>query len=192
MLTLLQIGWLPAEIIKRASINITSAPLEIMTLSFTAMAMSICIFLLNHPQDIYTRIYIQASRAPSTNDMSAILGSASPLFWLRTHPDFAIPTTRINSASRKKYDRGPVKVYTLCLTLGPLISGGLHLLAWNLLLSGLFGGWLHLLPCSGQRRWVVFCSFLMFGFGTAASGKFWSGWGLVNRRVNAPGLFWGR
>jgi hypothetical protein len=131
LLTVLQIGWLAAEAIRRTSISITSAPLEIMTLSFAAIAIIIYLFILNHPQDIRTRIYIQASRAPSANDMSAILGSAPHSFWLRTHPDFAIPNTRINSASRKKYNRRAVKVYTLCLTLGSLISGGLHLLAWD-------------------------------------------------------------
>lgn len=132
-LALLHIVWLAVGVIARTSSNMASAPLEIMTLSFAVTAIFIYIFLFNHPKDINTRIYIPANRSPSTKDMRRILGSESYSFWIRNHPNDAIPNTRITSAFREIiFNQATMLVYAICFGLCSMISGVINIqITWD-------------------------------------------------------------
>lgn len=58
LLALLQVSWMVIQVIARATLHISSTPLEIMTLSFATCAFITFILLLDHPQDVTTSIYI--------------------------------------------------------------------------------------------------------------------------------------
>lgn len=81
LLALMQVSWMVIHI-TRATLHLSSAPLEIMTLSFAACAFITYILLLNHPQDVTTSTYIDACRLSTVYDMHRI-AALSPTFYLR-------------------------------------------------------------------------------------------------------------
>lgn len=73
LLALLQVLWIMIKIITRATSHLSSAPLEIMTLSLAALAFFTYLLLLGRPQDITTSMYIEASRLPTLEDVRRIV-----------------------------------------------------------------------------------------------------------------------
>lgn len=79
-LALLQVSWVVMQIIARAILHVSSAPLETMTLSFAACAFITYILLLNHPQDVNTSVYMDASRLSTVDEMREI-ADLSPMYY---------------------------------------------------------------------------------------------------------------
>lgn len=126
LLALLQVSWMVIQIISRATLHVSSTPLEVMTLSYTACAFITYLLLLNHPQDINTSTYIDAARLPTVDDMRSIADLSPRHYWFATN---RLPCVSNNSI----HWPGGASVGSLYLVsgVGAAVFGGTHLLAWN-------------------------------------------------------------
>lgn len=126
ILALLQVSWMLIQIIARATQRLSSTPLEIMTMSFSACAFITYVLLLDHPQDVNTSIYIDASRLPTADDMRMIFERSPNVFHTTRLP--CIPDFSIHLQSDRP---SAVPLFSFSILLGAAIFGGLHLMAWN-------------------------------------------------------------
>lgn len=130
ILALLQVSWMAIQIIVRATLHVSSTPLEIMTLSFAACAFITYILLLNHPQDVQTSIYIDASRLSTIDDMGAIAYLSPIYYWFTTNRLPCIPNNAIHCPVREGSMITAIWFYA-GLGAGAAVFGGAHLVAWN-------------------------------------------------------------
>lgn len=133
LLALLQVSWMAIQIIARATLQISSTPLEIMAVSFAACALITYVLLLNHPQDVNTSIYIDASRLPTVYEMGEI-AELSPIY--HSFPRNRLPCIPNNSIhvshEEDVHTRGTSSgLFNIGLSAGAAVFGGIHLVAWN-------------------------------------------------------------
>lgn len=124
ILALLQVSWMLIQILARAKKHISSTPLEIMSLSFAACAFVTYILQLNHPQDVTTSIYIDASRLSTVDDMRNIAYLGPTYYWFIRN---RLPSLPNNTIHRGKSGF----LFHIGLGAGAAVFGGAHLVAWN-------------------------------------------------------------
>lgn len=130
LLALLQVLWMVIQVIARATLHLSSTPLEIMTLSFAACAFITYILLLDHPQDVTTSIYIDASRLSTADDIGTIANLGPTSFWFARN---RLPCVPNNAIHRYTWDGSETShvLFMFCLGLGAAVFGGVHTVAWN-------------------------------------------------------------
>ncbi|KAK4096211.1 hypothetical protein N658DRAFT_519333 [Parathielavia hyrcaniae] len=133
VLASLQIAWLGLQVVWRWYLDIATTPLEVMTFAFAATAVITYLFLMRHPKDVMTTIYLRATKAASPEDVRAIYASGPRHFGMMKGIDeHAVPNNAINTAACEWFDHeGAETAYIACLYIGSAIFCGLHLLAWN-------------------------------------------------------------
>lgn len=124
ILALLQVSWMLIQILARARQHISSTPLEIMSLSFAACAFVTYTLLLNHPQDVTTSIYIDASRLSTVDDMRIIANLSPTYYWFVSNRLPSLPNNTIHRGKSGAF-------FHIGLGTGAAVFGGAHLVAWN-------------------------------------------------------------
>jgi hypothetical protein len=142
ILALGQIVWLIAQVISRGVSNLPSAQIEIMTLGFAACTSITYILLLQKPKDVNVTTSLQALRYPTPEEALSIANFGPTSWyeyifmerWTNSRRNYWISNTASHSTGEKKIYTvrwGRFGAFSTGFTLGALIVGGLHILAWN-------------------------------------------------------------
>ena len=142
ILALGQIAWLIIQLISRGVSGLPSTQLEIMTLGFAACTSVTYSLLFKKPKDVNAAIFVEAIRYPTPVE-ALTLANYGPTSWC----EFIFMERWTNSrrnywiSNAASHSTGEKQIYTIRwgrfgafssgFTIGALIVGGLHILAWN-------------------------------------------------------------
>ncbi|EXJ55614.1 hypothetical protein A1O7_08543 [Cladophialophora yegresii CBS 114405] len=152
LITIWQVGWMAIQLLVRLYRRLATSQLEILTFAFAVCSLLTYSLFWNKPQDIQTRVSIQAARQPCAEDLLelAVVGP-STFFHYRTgycipnnavhrirgtipgdprsNPDSEQITTNVEKAD--EIDSWTRVTFIVSSAIGSVLFGSLHFIAWK-------------------------------------------------------------